>query len=183
MDDKNYENLADLQLSHFELYVQDVVKMSAFYTRHLGFAITDQGEGANGMVFLSRNPNEHHQLVLNPRQSHHTVESPLDHISFRVASLADLRGYYLALLETPQVTPQTVSHGSTWSLYFRDPEGNRLEIFTDTPWYVSQPCKFDVDLNLPDPQLMDFTEQQIKDRPGFQAYGDWKAEHNSAMKR
>ena len=183
MDDINTESFTDLQLSHFELYVQDVAKMSAFYTRHLGFVVTDRGEGKERMVFLSRNPNEHHQLVLNPRQTHQTIESPLDHISFRVASLSALRGYYLSLVSTPQVSLQTVSHGSTWSFYFRDPEGNRLEIFTDTPWYVNQPCKFDIDLNLSEQALLEYTEQQIKDRPGFQAYDDWKAEHSSAMKR
>ncbi|MGF1761778.1 VOC family protein [Aliivibrio kagoshimensis] len=182
MDDNNTVGFTDMQLSHFELYVQDIAKMSAFYTRHLGFVETDRGEGKAGMVFLSRSPNEHHQLVLNPRQSHQTVESPLDHISFRVASLSDLRGYYLALLGTPQVTPQTVSHGSTWSIYFRDPEGNRLEIFTDTPWHVNQPCKFDIDLTLSDQALLESTEQQIRDRPGFQAHLTWKAEHQSAIK-
>ena len=40
-----------------------------------------------------------------------------------------------------------MDHGNAWSLYFRDPEGNRLEVFCDTQWYVEQPCLEDLDLS------------------------------------
>ncbi|MGC9491473.1 VOC family protein, partial [Vibrio genomosp. F10] len=52
----------NIQLSHIELYVQDLAKMEDFYKSKLGFVVTDRGEGQNGMVFLSRNPEEHHQI-------------------------------------------------------------------------------------------------------------------------
>ena len=42
-----------------------------------------------------------------------------------------------------------MDHGNAWSLYFRDPEGNRLEMFCDTQWYIEQPCLEDLDLSLP----------------------------------
>jgi hypothetical protein len=35
----------------------------------------------------------------------------------------------------------------------RDPEGNRIELFVDTPWYVQQPLRIPMDMNLPDPAL------------------------------
>src|SRR5205085_12324938 len=41
-------------------------------------------------------------------------------------------------------------HGNALSVYFRDPEGNRLEIFLDTPWYVRQPQRIPMDLRLPE---------------------------------
>ncbi len=86
-----------MALSHFELYVSDVAQMERFYTESLGFAVTDRGAGEGAMVFLSRNPDQHHQIVLNPRPSARNTESPVDHISFRVASLADLRHFRDAL--------------------------------------------------------------------------------------
>ena len=74
------------------------------------------------MVFLSRNPDEHHQLVLNPRQSLKSVESPVDHISFRVDSIEKLRVFNNALLSSSTIL-QTVSHGTTWSIYFSRSRG------------------------------------------------------------
>ena len=168
--------LPDITLSHFEIYVRDLESMKEFYTRYLGFVVTDSGEGKDGMVFLSRNPAEHHQLVLTPRQSLKSVESPVDHIAFRVDSIANLRVFHKVLL-TGSTSLQTVSHGTSWSIYFRDPEGNRLELFTDTPWHVNQPCRFEINLELSDEKLLEFTEQTIKDLPGFRAVEDWRQSH------
>ena len=155
----------NLSLSHFEIYVDNVANMEKFYTRCLGFVVTDRGEGENGMVFMSRNPSEHHQIVLSPGRNPNARESPMDHISFRLDSIASLRIFYNALAQSASL--QTVSHGNTWSIYFRDPEDNRLEIFTDTPWHVNQPCRFEVDLQLPDDVLVEFTRQQIRNLPGY----------------
>lgn len=155
-------------LSHFELPVSDLASMEDFYVRILGFAVTDRGAPGRGeMVFLSRDPSEHHQLVL--RQAAGAGDGPrtVDHFAFRVDSLAVLRGVHGGLAAEPGLAFATVSHGTTWSLYFHDPEGNRLEVFADTPWHVDQPVRFEVDLALPDDALTRATEAAIRDRPGF----------------
>jgi catechol-2,3-dioxygenase len=54
--------LPSVSLSHIELYVRDVESVERFYTDCLGFVVTDRGKGDEGMVFLSRNPNEHLEL-------------------------------------------------------------------------------------------------------------------------
>jgi len=167
----------NLTLSHFELYVRDAQRMERFYTRRLGFVVTDRGDGPDALVFLSRNPAEHHQLVLNPRPSRRTSDSPLEHISFRVASLEDVRAVHAALEEEPGAGIEAVSHGTTWSVYFRDPEGNRLEVFADTPWHVAQPCRFPIDFALDDERLRAETERRIRDLPGFRPVEDWKKAH------
>lgn len=167
----------NMSLSHFELYVQDAVRMEDFYARYLGFVVTDRGEGPDALVFLSRNPDEHHQLVLNPRPSRPVSDSSLDHISFRVGSLGSIRTIYSALTTAPNTSLEAVSHGTTWSIYFRDPEGNRLEVFTDTPWHVPQPCRFSIDLELNDDELYEFTEKRIRDLPGFKSAEEWRKSH------
>jgi catechol-2,3-dioxygenase len=181
MPDKDKNNFSNMLLSHVELYVKDIVLMEKFYTENLGFIVTDRGEGPSAMVFLSRNPEEHHQIVLNPRQTHQTVQSPIDHISFRVKSISDLRGFNDALTSNPAIELQTVSHGTTWSLYFRDPETNRFEIFTDTPWYVNQPCKFQVNLAVTDEDLIQYTKNKIENMPGFSVVDDWKNLHTNNL--
>jgi catechol-2,3-dioxygenase len=177
----NKRSFANMLLSHVELYVKDIVSMENFYTKALGFIVTDRGEGPNAMVFLSRSPEEHHQIVLNPRQTHQAVQSPVDHISFRVKSITDLQGFNNALKTNTKIELQTVSHGTTWSLYFRDPEENRFEIFTDTPWYVNQPCKFPVDLEQSDEDLIQFTKNKIVNMPGFSVVADWKDSHKNSL--
>ncbi len=79
MENPNIPSFPNLHLSHFELYVENVASMESFYTDYLGFVVTDRGEGKDAMVFLSRNPEEHHQLVLNPRQFDKEIESQLQH--------------------------------------------------------------------------------------------------------
>ncbi|WP_231731534.1 VOC family protein [Colwellia sp. TT2012] len=133
------------------------------------------------MVFLSRSPKEHHQIVLNPRQSHRSIESPIDHIPFRVESISALIGFNSALNQATNISIQTVSHDSAWSIYFRDPEGNRFEIFTDTPWYVNQPCKFDINLEQTDEALMQYTLDKIKNMAGFLAAEEWHTAHKVNM--
>jgi len=168
-----------LCLSHFELYVRDLAGMEEFYTRYLGFVVTDRDAGDNGMVFLSRNPREHHQLVLNPAVDP-PPQSPVDHFSFRVETLADLKILHRSLESGPAAL-QTVSHGNSWSIYFRDPDGNRLELFTDTPWHVDQPCRFEIDLGLDETELVAITEKMIRELPGFGPAADWRDRHASAF--
>src|SRR5690606_35844450 len=55
-----------LTFSHMGIYVTDVARMEDFYTRLLEFTVTDRGEldtpnGPVFLVFLSRDPDEHHQ--------------------------------------------------------------------------------------------------------------------------
>ena len=54
-----------LEFSHVGFFVTDLDKMRDFYSRVLGFPITDEGLlGTQRLTFLSRNPKEHHQVVL-----------------------------------------------------------------------------------------------------------------------
>ena len=168
-------------LSHCELYVRDRRTMLDFYTRVLGFVVTDQAQDADGLVFLSRSPDEHHQIVFNPSNRPVDQEPVLDHLAFRVGSLPELRYVHRALLDA-EVQHETVSHGTTWSIYFQDPETNRLEVFTDTPWYVHQPLRFEIDLSMTDFELFDWTEKKLRKLPGFKSLWDWQVDHHSKVK-
>ena len=51
------------RLSHLEIVVGEIEPMEHFYTQSLGFEVTDRSahRGDGEMVFLSQDPNEHHQ--------------------------------------------------------------------------------------------------------------------------
>jgi hypothetical protein len=63
----------------------------------------------------------------------------------------------------------------------RDPENNRLEIFTDTPWHVDQPCKFPIDLQLGDEALHAYTEDKIRRLAGFRPLEQWHQSHITSL--
>jgi catechol-2,3-dioxygenase len=129
-------------LSHLDVVVATMGPMEIFYTDVLGFEVTDRSarSGHGEMIFLSQDPDEHHQLVLRQAGREAGCDTLLDHIGFRVDSLSELRELHRLVLEESVDDIETVSHGSTWSVYVRDPEANRVEFFVDTPWPVAQPC-------------------------------------------
>src|SRR5690242_14285767 len=55
-----------VSFSHFWIYVTGLARMEDFYTRVLGLLVSDRGRvpGGSDLVFLSRDPDEHHQIVL-----------------------------------------------------------------------------------------------------------------------
>ncbi|WP_341503923.1 VOC family protein [Gallaecimonas sp. GXIMD4217] len=166
-----------LRLGHIELFVTDADVMESFYTQFLGFVVTDRG---NDMVFLSRHPDEHHQIVFSPKTATQASDGPLDHIAFRVDNLGQLRVFHQSLA-AGNYPLRTVSHGTAWSIYFKDPEGNHLEIYTPTPWYVSQPCRFEIDLAQDDDELLAATLARVQALPGFAEAGHWAHGHRRTL--
>ena len=57
---------AAISFSHFGIHVTDLPLMEEFYTRVIGLVVTDRGPLRDGstLAFLSRDPDEHHQMVL-----------------------------------------------------------------------------------------------------------------------
>lgn len=169
------------RFSHIGLYVTDIARMEGFYTRVLEFTVTDRGQlsGPNGpmdLVFLSRDPDEHHQIVLITGRPADAGFNPINQISLKADALATLRSMLHTLQREglPGITP--VTHGNAVSIYVPDPEGNRLELYVDLPWYVSQPLRLPVDLEPDDATLMAQLEAHARSLPGFRPRAEWRAE-------
>jgi catechol 2,3-dioxygenase-like lactoylglutathione lyase family enzyme len=167
-----------LTLSHVGIHVTDIARMVDFYTGFLGFAVSDRGPARGGgeIVFLTRDPREHHQLVLASGRPAELPYNIVNQLSFRVDSLETLRELYHGLKNEPVVDLGPVTHGNALSIYFHDPEKNRVEILVGTPWYVPQPCRLAVDLSLPDDQLWSELEKHARSLPGFKPRKVWAKE-------
>jgi catechol 2,3-dioxygenase len=152
--------------------------MGRFYREVLGFTETDRGQlGEVRLIFLSRDPKEHHQIVLGSGRPADNPYSVINQMSFRVQDLTTLKYLHQRALAEPGVHEMlAVSHGNAISIYFRDPEGNRIEVFLDTPWYCEQPLRETVDLSLGDDAIMAHSEQLARSRPKFQAREQWQAD-------
>ena len=164
-----------LTFSHMGFYVRDLERMARFYKDVMCFFETDQGDlGPVQLKFFSRDPTEHHQLVLATGRPADLAFSVINQISMRVPDLATLREVRDRVNADPDVSDLVcATHGNAISIYFRDPEGNRLEVFMDTPWYCEQPLREPVDLDQNDDIVMAQSETLARSRPKFQSRAEW----------
>ncbi|HEX3536772.1 MAG TPA: VOC family protein [Stellaceae bacterium] len=179
-------------VSHFEIRARDPAALAKFYAEALGFIVSDRGLLDRGpakgreLIFLSHSPEEHHQIVLIPAEAGaaaSNVGGGIGHVAFRVDSLDEVRRVYEKVRHLPHAKPEPVSHANTWSIYFRDPEDNRIEIFTQTPWHATQPCRFDVDYDLEDTKLKERTLADARTLPGFTTTEEWQREFDGAFEK
>jgi catechol 2,3-dioxygenase-like lactoylglutathione lyase family enzyme len=166
-----------LTFSHVGLWVTDLEAMRDFYTDVLGFVVSDRGPiGDTELVFLTQATSDHHQLVLargRPRDAGFTT---VNQISYKLDSLETLKDAYAEIKGKPVKELVQISHGNAWSIYFKDPEGNRIELFVDTPWYTPQPVRESLDLTRPAEDIRRETEAFCRNRPGFAPHGTWQRE-------
>ena len=166
-----------LTFSHVGIWVTDLETMRRFYTDVLGFVETDRGPiGDTELVFLSQSTSDHHQLVLAKGRPHDIGFTTVNQISYKLDSLETLKAMYATIVRKPVKDLVQISHGNAWSIYFKDPEGNRIELFVDTPWYTPQPCREPLDLTKPIEQIMKETEAYCRSRPGFATHAAWQRE-------
>jgi catechol 2,3-dioxygenase len=172
-----------LVFSHMGFYVRDLERMARFYKEVMSFFETDRGDlGPVQLIFLSRDPSEHHQIVLATGRPTDLSFSVINQISLRVPDLATLRVVLQRVKSDPDVTDLLcATHGNAVSIYFRDPEGNRLEVFMDTPWYCEQPLREPIDLDQSNEAVMAAAEALARSRPKFRSRAQWQAEMEQLM--
>ena len=102
-----------------------------FYQDVLGFKLLEQ-DPDHGGVFLNL-AGTSHTIDLFPMGLGGTKPasegSPLLHIAFKVSSYGALREAYETLIDHKVAVRSLIDHTSQRSIYFSDPEGNRLEIY------------------------------------------------------
>ena len=164
------------RLAHVGVYAHDRPKLGKFYASVLGLVVTDSGTARSGvsLTFLSGNPGAHHQLVLVDGRPDTAGFNPIQQISFMVDSLSDLRTVHGRAIAEGCSEMRVVTHGNAWSCYFKDPEGNVVEAYLDTPWHVPQPHGAPLDLSKSDEEIMTWTEAHCRETPGFMMIGDYQ---------
>ena len=168
------------RLAHMGIFVRDREKMVKFYSDVLGLMVTDEGEASPGgvssgvhLTFMSADPGEHHQVVLVTGRPEDSGFNPINQVSFLVESLGQLREVHRRALDRGATAMRTVSHGNAWSIYFKDPEGNTVEAYLDTPFHVSQPHGQFLDLSKSDEEILRDTEAACRKDPSFMPFTDF----------
>jgi catechol 2,3-dioxygenase len=118
------------RVGHIVIRVSDMDAGVAFYRDKLGMEVTSYQPGQG--EFLSFGT-QHHDIALfqdNNGGSHGGLR--LVHIALRIpGDDHDLWVAYDKWKASGVVVDQVTNHGMTHSIYFRDPDGNTLEVYTD----------------------------------------------------
>jgi catechol 2,3-dioxygenase len=168
--------------SHFGIFTTDLPMMVAFYTEVFGLTVTDRGVGKtfkNELVFTSASEDQHHQLVLASGRPADAKFSTVMQISFAVPSLQSLRDIWKKAEERGATQIRGLNHGNAISVYMLDPEGNTVEVYIDTPFYIAQPHGDPLDLTKSDEEILSETEAVCRRDPTFKLLAAWQAEFRS----
>ena len=174
-----------VRFSHMGITVTDIAAMETFYTEILGMLVTDRGNALGiDVIFMSSDPSDHHQVVLAtgrpaemPANTANAMFGPcINQISFDLGSLANLRVMYDRLLAAGYKGEAMTcfNHGTGWSVYFADPEGNNIELFVDSEWYIPQPHGVPFDFASTDAEILAATEAMCLAHESFMPMPAWR---------
>jgi catechol-2,3-dioxygenase len=123
--------VAPAKLAHLVLLTRDLASMRDWYETVLHATVTVE----NPMLCFLSYDDEHHRIALvgmpdlPPRAAGPQVG--LHHIAFTYPSLDDLLGTYERLKRLGIEPYWPIHHGVTISMYYRDPDGNSVELQVD----------------------------------------------------
>ena len=151
-------------LGHMGVYVRDIERSVAFYRDILGLQVSDRSP--RGSVFMTAQDRlqEHHELLLVPGRNDDGNANVIQQISFRCASLADVKEFYRVFLKNDVKINRTCSHGNTVSIYFEDPDGNSVEVYWPTGIDVPQPFGPPIDVTKSEAEIMAEVHRLIAER-------------------
>ena len=122
------------ELGHIVLTVADLQRSVCFYRDVLGFREVSR-LGERGVMFSSGRT--HHELLLlqgEPDAAPILEGRPLglSHFALKIGTTDDELSAAIAELAAADVPiERTTDHGVTHSVYLKDPDGNRVEIYID----------------------------------------------------
>ena len=127
--------LTHLGLRHLALNVRDLPAMKAFYVGLLGFQVEWEPDPDNVYLTSGRDNLALHRASVSAGDGAAPAIGALDHLGIVVAAAEDV-DRWAAFLEQNGVVmdmrPKTHRDGAR-SCYFRDPDGNRVQIIHHPP--------------------------------------------------
>jgi catechol 2,3-dioxygenase len=124
-----------MYLGHVNIYVRNAERAHEWYKKVLGLHTYHYVPGR--AAFLSADLDQSHEVALMqvgddaPAQARGQVG--LNHMAWMVDSLDSLKAAYQRLKDNAVPIDAVVDHGISLGIYFRDPDGNGLEVSYELP--------------------------------------------------
>jgi catechol-2,3-dioxygenase len=122
--------VAPTKLAHVVRRTSRFEEMLAWYRTFLGAEIVH----SDGMLAFLTYDDEHHRIAIAGipgLPDAPPLAAGTDHVAFTHADLGDLLYTYVRL-KGEGITPYwCINHGPTTSMYYKDPDGNRIELQVD----------------------------------------------------
>ncbi len=116
-------------VGHVVLYASDPDASAAWYCDLLGMEIVTRPEDFPA-VFLSFGTRDHDIALFKAPGGGACRNAELQHVAFELdGGLDDLKRFHARLVEKAAEIEAVVDHGVSYGVYFRDPDGHRLEVF------------------------------------------------------
>ena len=117
---------------HFGIVTAHLEETLDWYARVLGMTTV---QSSHGLVFLS-NDRAHHRLAIislpgTRDDSDSRPHAKLQHVAFEYATIDDLLTSWERLKGVEIEPVLAADHGPTTAFYYRDPDGNNIELFAD----------------------------------------------------
>ncbi|MEI6915955.1 MAG: VOC family protein, partial [Armatimonadota bacterium] len=124
----------EARIGHVHLKVSDLERAVDFYTRVLGFEVTQSDASA---AFLSAG-GYHHHIGLNTWQSRGghppaAGTTGLFHFAILYPTRLELAKALARLIEAGYPLDGASDHGVSEAIYLHDPDGNGIELYHDLP--------------------------------------------------
>jgi len=123
------------KIGHVNFRVADQDRSKRFYTEVLGLKVAEE-DPQHGGVFMTLGDDFHSVDVNDGRDGRRmggNWKTGLVHVAFQVDRYEDLREAYVHLLEQGVEIDHATNHVNQRSIYFKDPDGNGLEIYFEIP--------------------------------------------------
>ena len=129
------------RIGHVAMRVSDLERSKDWYSDVLGFTVMEQDIEHGDDVFMSlgRQADGHVLDIVQVESPDSASPAPdrnsigIAHIALKVDTHDDLKGAYEHLLAKGVTIDRMIEHVNQRSMYFADPDGNRIEIYFEYP--------------------------------------------------
>ncbi len=131
--------IVPVKLAHYVIRAKNFQLMLAWYRKVFHLKTSFE---APVIAFLTYDEEHHRIAFLNTEHlpSPDTMRTGIDHVAFTYGNLADLLNTW-ERLKADGITPfWCINHGMSSSMYYRDPDGNEIELQTDN-FPTMEACK------------------------------------------
>lgn len=130
-------------LGHVNIFVRNAERSRQWYEDVLGLHTYDFVPGR--AAFMSADLEQSHEVALiqvgDDAPGQQKGQVGLNHMAWMMASLDDLKEIYQRLKEKQVPIERVSDHGISVGIYFRDPDGNGIEVSYELPrsqWYSQE---------------------------------------------